>query len=85
MDGLYSSGKTAREIVYVSNDLTVTPRADLMSPNLALVSLTLGFPGKKRINVLSFYRQWGAQTDPHTENLTCESYLVPSQATHLMS
>ena len=79
-DGLYQSGMTGRDVVYTSRDLRVTYRADLIQPDLATVPLQLGFPGKRKINVLSYYRQWRIQEDINDEAMSEESYENINQA-----
>ena len=78
LDGLYAAGKQARSVVYVHRDLTVTQRADLQNPELALVALSVGRPRQKKFNILSFYHQWHIQ---HTDAATVkQSNLIRSQA-----
>ena len=71
-DGLYSAGMTARTCVYVHKDIVAKQWQDLQSPHLSLVALTLGHPRQKKINILSFYRQWSVEsTDrPATATIT---------------
>ena len=79
-DGLFKSGMTGREIVYTSRDLIVSYRADMIQPDLAAIPLQLGFPRKKKINVLSYYRQWKIQEFADSELMSAESFENVNQA-----
>ena len=51
----------------------------MSNPDLATVPFLLGYSGKKRINVLAFYRQWAVQECLLSEAFLQSSREVPRQ------
>ena len=82
-DQLYETNKTARTILWVKNNLNYESNKNIESNNSSTIAIRIGYPNKKKINVIGIYRQHKLlnqnnknQNDKEKENFENQCQLI---------